>query len=653
MKKKLSTLVLILLAANSLAHAWDFGAYTSSGHFLYYRIRPENVWTVEITYPNDTMPRWNGYYGFTKPYGNLVIDSAVTHNGHTYTVTAIDPYAFYECDNLTSVSIPNSVTHIGEEAFSYTGLTSVSIPYSVSSMGAGAFSNCSNLHTAVFNATNCDYDGFYSGLFYGCPNLSSVTIGTEVRIIPDYFLYECSSVTSVNLPNSVTYVGVLAFYGTSLTSPLYNNTLFAHMPYSFSGSYSIPNGINTISNTAFYDCSGLTTVTIPNSVISINQGAFSGCSGLATVIMGDSVEYIGEHAFSGCNALSSIRIPNTVTFVGDYAFMFCNGLTSPVYNNKLFAHLPSTYTGHYVIPNSISTICGFAFFDCCGLTSVSIPNSVSCIGNWAFGNCIELTSIIIPDSVAIIGYEAFNHCEHLQSVYLGKNVRTIGGFAFSRCPNIHEIICSCHVPPEIGELNPADILSGFFDTIPHYGVFWGVDSNITVNIPCGTLEEYTRSEIWSYFHNFVEIPFLVLSDDTTQGNVEFIQEPTCSTPTAIVWAVSKDGYHFDHWSDGSTQNPYTYTSEVKSDMTLIAYFAPGDDTTGIEEADGETFGSKVYVSENRIMVEGCEGETVRVYDIMGRLVYCQAGGSASVPVLPQGVYLVRLGNHTTQRVVVL
>jgi len=179
-----------------------------------------------------------------------------------------------------------------------------------------------------------------------------------VTTIEDYTFLNCSGLTSVIIPNSVTSIGF----------------------------------------DAFENCSGLTSVTIGDNVTSIGNSAFSGCSGLTSVTIGNSVTTIGNNAFESCIGLTSVTIPNSVTSIGIYAFWGCSGLTS------------------VTIPNSVINIEGGAFQDCSSLTSVTIPNSVTSIGWCAFQGCSNITSVTIGNSIQNIGSLAFGDCPELDDV---------------------------------------------------------------------------------------------------------------------------------------------------------------------------------------------------------------------------------------------
>ncbi|UKK52014.1 leucine-rich repeat domain-containing protein [Prevotella sp. E13-17] len=284
---------MILLPLVASAH--DIEVKNADGVTIYYNYI-NNDTELGVTFRGDSS------YSYSDEYqGNVAIPEEVTYMNRTRKVTNIGDYAFYKCDGLTSITIPNSVTNIGYGAFMYcSGLTSVTIPNSVTSIGGGVFSGCSGL-TSVTIPNSVTSIG--EGAFFQCSGLTSVTIPNSVTSIGNGAFYYCSRLTSVTIPNSVTSIGDHAFEGCSgLTS------------------VTIPNSVTSIGNYAFFGCSGLTSVTIPNSVTSIGEGAFDGCSGLTSVTIPNSVTSIGNNAFYGCSGLTSVTIGSGVTSIGAEAF---------------------------------------------------------------------------------------------------------------------------------------------------------------------------------------------------------------------------------------------------------------------------------------------------------------------------------------------
>ena len=322
-------------------------------------------------------------------------------------VTSIGDKAFSGCKSLQSITIPNSVTKIGDGAFSSCNIcfficnstyfpnddvclfnkdktaivsrikdcVNYIIPNSVTSIGDEAFSGCYSLQSITIpNSVKSIGDE----AFRFCESLQSVTIPNSVTKIGDYAFSSCKSLQSVTIPNSVTKIGDFAF------SDCYSLQ-----------SITIPNSVTSIGNRAFYSCESLQNVTIPNSVTKIEDYAFYSCESLQSVTIPNSVTSIGDHAFEQCYSLQSITIPNSVTSIGDHAFKYCNSLQS------------------VTIPNSVTSIGDHAFSPCHSLQSVTIPNSVTSIGYGAFCGCYSLQSVTIPNSGTNIGYEAFYGCTHL------------------------------------------------------------------------------------------------------------------------------------------------------------------------------------------------------------------------------------------------
>ncbi len=332
--------------------------------------------------------------------GTLVTDLVIPEG-----VTSIGEYAFYNCAGLTSVTIPDSVTSIGAGAFfGCSGLTSVTIPDSVTSIGGSAF--------------------------YNCTGLTSVTIGSGVTCISNSAFNNTGYYNNEsNWTNSVLYIG--------------NYLIKAKK--TLAGAYTVKAGTKLIADYAFYDCSGLTSVTIPDSVTSIGEYAFYGCSGLTSVTIPDSVTSIGEYAFYGCSGLTSVTIGSGVTSIGSSAFNNTgyynnesNWTNGVLYIGNYLIKAKKTLAGAYTVKAGTKLIADNAFTDC-SLTSITIPDSVTSIGSYAFTDCHSLTSITIPDSVTSIGDKAFLGCEGLTSITIPDSVTSIGDGAFYGCEGLTSI----------------------------------------------------------------------------------------------------------------------------------------------------------------------------------------------------------------------
>ena len=204
-----------------------------------------------------------------------------------------------------------------------------------------------------------------------------------------------------------------------------------------------------IRDLAFIDCSGLTSINIPSSVTSIGGEVFSGCSGLTSIDIPSSVTSIGRYAFSGCSGLTSINIPSSVTSIGDFAFAYCSGLTSidipscVTTINGLF--LGCSGLTSIDIPSSVTSIGFYAFSGCSGLTSLVIPSSVTSIGNYAFTGCTDLASLELSYGITRIGTDAFKNCTSLESIEIPNSVKELRAGCLSYCSSLKNIVLSTSI----------------------------------------------------------------------------------------------------------------------------------------------------------------------------------------------------------------
>ena len=246
--------------------------------------------------------------------------------------------------------------------------------------------------------------------------VKSAVIADGVTSIGDSAFFDCTSLTSVTIPDSVTSIGEYAFYGCTSLTGIWVAEGNSHYASDASGV------LFNKDKTTLVQCPGaFAAYTIPNSVTSIGADAFSYCRSLTSVTIPDSVTSIGESSFYKCTSLTSVTIPDSVTSIGYKAFGSCESLTS------------------VTIPDSVTSIGDGAFSCCTSLTSVTIPNSVTSIGDSAFYDCTSLTSVTIPNSVTIIGVAAFSCCTSLTSVTIPDSVTIIGGSAFFDCDNLTDV----------------------------------------------------------------------------------------------------------------------------------------------------------------------------------------------------------------------
>ena len=256
---------------------------------------------------------------------------------------------------------------------------------------------------------------------------------------------------------------------------------------------------------AFENCTSLTNITIPDSVTSIESGAFYGCISLTNIMIPDSVTSIGSYAFENCASLTNIMIPDSVTSIGAYAFDGCTSITSinVSENNSYYKSIDGNLYSkdgktliqyavgkkvtNFYIPDSVTSIGSYAFGNCTSLVSIEIPNSVTSIGGYAFENCTSLTNITIPDSVKSIESGAFYGCTSLTNIMIPDSVTSIGDRAFENCASLTNITIPDSVTSiEHYEFYGCTSLTNIMipDSVTSIGVyaFYGCTSLTSINV---------------------------------------------------------------------------------------------------------------------------------------------------------------------------
>ena len=414
--------------------------------------------------------------------GDIVIPSIIQYNKINYDVISIGDRAFSN-SSITSISLPNSITTIGIEAFnSCNKLKSINIPNSVTRIESKAFANCHSLLTAII-PSSVTFIG--SSAFSECYALAPVTVPKGVTAIGGNAFRH---VSNINYSGSATGSpwGARAVNGFVDGFFVYNDASKTQLLACFttvSGDVTIPSTVTSIGKFAFYYCSALTSVTIPTSVTKIENYAFNRCLMISSLTIPDGVTNIGDDAFSdipnviyygsatgapwgamcingwvetplvysdatkttlkACfrNAKGSINIPNTVAIIEREAFSNCDSITSVIVPNSVFSIKRGAFQyckslSSITLSNCLTELGEYAFYNCLALTDITIPSSLSQIERCTFAFCNALTSVSLPNSISSIGDDAFECCSSLSDIEIPSEIVSIGIRAFDRCSSL-------------------------------------------------------------------------------------------------------------------------------------------------------------------------------------------------------------------------
>ncbi len=338
----------------------------------------------------------------------------------------IGDYAFSGCSNLTSFSMPDTVINLGKGVYqncnklttvdmsskvysvqddtfkNCSSLTSIAIGNEATYIGSNAFAGCANLREVKMPDDNASLSTIGASAFSGCTSLKTLRIPEGIRIIPKTLLYNCSSLTTLTLPSTITTINDNAFEGCASLSSL-----------------TLPEKVSVVPVKMCYNCTGLIAVNLPVGIETVAESAFAKCSSLTTITNIDKASVISTKVFQDCTSLKTLKLGSDINIVPD---MLCSGCTSL-----------KTFDFTY-----ISRI-GSKSFEKCGFQNLNLGNNIQNIETGAFSGCAELVSVTLPKNsdFTTIKQNVFSGCKKLADVTIPSNVEDFGSNAFKDCLSVN------------------------------------------------------------------------------------------------------------------------------------------------------------------------------------------------------------------------
>ena len=561
---------------------------------------------TDVVLPSGITGIGDGAFVACESLTNIEIPSSVTSLGYrvfancqgltsvkiSENVTGIGMNMFLNCEKLTSIEIPAAVTSIGDTAFSgCTGLTKVKMfGETPPTLGTDVFKNCGFVTAgtegilvpkgtadaykskwtdwAAYIAADAGWTLDDNGLLTiesdagmtdwktngrttdNIGKVKRVIIKDGVTSIADTAFQDCSNLASIEIPSGVTYMGKQACMNCqSLTN------------------IEIPSGVKTIWEETLSGCSGLTSVTLPNGMTSIAAKGFYGCSSLTNIEIPSSVTSIGANAFENCSGLTSVTIPDSVTKIQTQAFKGCSGLTSVTMSTNVKTIGTSTFMNcskltDIELPSGVTKIDNYVFCGCSSLKRIGLPSEVTSIGHSAFSGCGSLEGIEIPSKVTKIDGYAFENCSKLTSIEIPLGVTSIGDMAFSGCRALKKVeMCS--------ETPPTTLGSGAFNNCSFVKAG---EAGKGILVPVGKAEGYKGAAGWSNYAKYITdgSPFFTgqPADQTVQNGKTVTFSVTADAMEGMgtmsyQWQVDKKTGTFVNIS-GVTSSTYTISAADKT-----------------------------------------------------------------------------------------
>ncbi|HBC93668.1 MAG TPA: hypothetical protein DCZ10_12445, partial [Pelotomaculum sp.] len=399
-------------------------------------------------------------------------------------INAVPNAAFSGTPNLTGITLPDTVTTIGNSAFQNSGLTSIILPKSLASIGNNSFAGCDSLASIVFPAEgaaltigntafrqtaiteltipanvtsittsfqNCTYlvkVTFEPGspistgaAFQGCTALQEVNLSNRNESLGASMFYACTALEEIAIPAATTTIGANAFRGCSRLANIafanggaaltIGNTAFSQTTIT---ELTIPANVTSIT-TSFQSCPDLTKVTFEAGATPITTGAaFQGCTALQEVNLSNRNQSLGANMFYGCTGLEGIALPETTTTLGNYVF-YASGLKGldlsrvTSIGTHVLGNTKITSTAHVTFPVTMTEVPAYLFYACQSLTEIDLPAHITRLGSYSF-YYTGLSTLVLPAGITAIGNDAFSNCVSLQTATLPETLTEIGNNAF-------------------------------------------------------------------------------------------------------------------------------------------------------------------------------------------------------------------------------
>ncbi len=375
-------------------------------------------------------------------------------------VRLISREAFSGNQYIVSVAIPDSVTEIGKYSFNgCVGLSSVTLPSSLKIIHEGAFYGCISLTEVVLPDSVTKLEAY---AFSGCYHIAKVELSSSLKTISDYAFSGCSMLESANLESctSLEVIGLMAFYDcSSLTDIVLPDSVTslgqgAFMNCASLKSASLSDGLTELKSSVFYNCTELSEVRFGSGIQVIGDSAFEGCASLKSAELGDSVVEVGRLAFRGCSSMTKISFGANVSSIGCGALNECSSLSdiSVSGGNSHFAsqggvlysgdgsevlYCADGAEGKVSLKDGAKSIAAYAFKNCAGVTEVVLPDGLEEIGDGAFLSCTSLTSLEVPESVTKLGCMAYGYY-----IYDGELKKATYLNVFGADESCNEVYCA-------------------------------------------------------------------------------------------------------------------------------------------------------------------------------------------------------------------